>query len=160
MNKFITTLATAAVLALPFATAAHTDGHDNPFSAHIAARHGQMNLMAFNISTLGGMARGTIEYDAEAAQVAAGNLATLAMLNGRSMWPEGSDNGALGDATRALPAIWENGAEFGAAWGAYIAAVNAMNEAAGGGLEALQGAIGPLGAGCGGCHRAFRQSDG
>ena len=33
----------------------------------------------------------------------------------------------------------------------------AMQAAAGGGLESLQGAIGPLGGSCGGCHDGYRQ---
>ena len=34
---------------------------------------------------------------------------------------------------------------------------SAMEQAAGGGLDSLKAAIGPLGASCGGCHKAYRQ---
>ncbi len=159
MPAIKTTLIAGAMLALPFATIANADAHTNPFAGHIAARQGQMNIQAFNIGVLGGMARGNIAYDAEAAQTAADNLLAMRQVDGRNYWPEGSDNVALGDATTALPAIWEDMAGFGAAWGTYGTAVTGMAEVAGGGLEALQGGIRPLGASCGGCHRDFRQSD-
>ena len=159
MKKLIVILAAGATLALPVATAVYSAAHSNPFSAHIAARQGQMNIQSFNIGVLGGMARGNTEYDADAAQTAADNLAALAMMDGRALWPEGSDNAALGDATRALPAIWEDMGAFGAEWQAYGEAVSGMQEAAGGGLEALQAAMGPLGSSCGSCHEDFRQSN-
>lgn len=151
----------AAALSLPLAATVQGAGHgDNPFAGHIAARQGFMQILAFNIGTLGGMARGNIEYDAEAAQTAADNIAAMMDVDGRVFWAEGSDNAALGDVTRALPAIWENPQGFGEEWMALAAAANGMSEAAGGGLESLQGAIGALGGACGSCHRNFRQSDG
>ncbi len=148
------------MLSVPLAASVQGAGHsDNPYAGHIAARQGYMQILAFNIGVLGGMARGNIEYDAEAAQTAADNLAAMATVDGRALWPEGSDNFALEDATTALPAIWEDMAGFGEAWMAYGTAAGGMADAAGNGLEALQAAIGPLGGSCGGCHRNFRQSD-
>ncbi len=135
-------------------------GHsDNPFAPHVAARQGAMNIMSFNLGILGGMARGNVDYDAEAAATAASNLAAVTMIDGRPMFAPGSDNGALGDVTRALPAIWENPQGFGEAWMGFAAAANGVAAVAGDGLEALQGAMGPLGASCGSCHRNFRQSN-
>lgn len=157
MKKIAMTLA-AAALTLPFATAAFSDS-DNPYAAHLAARQGQMRIQAFNIGVLVRMARGEAEYDAAAAQTAANNLAAISQMDGRAYWPQGSDNGALGDATRALPAIWQDMAGFGEAWGNFGTAALAMNDVAGDGLEALQGAIGPLGQSCGACHRNFQQSN-
>lgn len=159
MKRILATLGAAAMLSVPFASTLNADAHDNPFSSHIAARQGHMQVQSFNMAVLGGMARGNIDYDAEAAQTAADNLAALAMVDGRGYWPEGSDNGALGDATRALPAIWEDMGAFGAEWQAYGEAVSGMQEAAGNGLEALQAAIRPLGGACGSCHEDFRQSN-
>ena len=48
----------------------------------IGARKAQMQLYAFNISHLGAMAQGEVDYDAAAASAAANNLAALAALNG------------------------------------------------------------------------------
>ena len=46
----------------------------------IGARQGQFKIMALNIGVLGGMARGTVEYDAAQAQIAADNLAAISKL--------------------------------------------------------------------------------
>jgi len=147
------------MLSVPLAASVQGAGHgDNPYAGHIAARQGLMQVQSFNIAILGGMARGNVDYDAAAAQTAADNLVAASGIDGRGFWPEGSDNAALGDATRALPAIWENMGGFGEAWMAYGAAVTGVADVAGDGLEALQGAIGPLGGACGSCHRNFRQS--
>lgn len=160
MRKLQKTIIAGVMLSVPLAAAVQGAGHDdNPYAGHIAARQGYMQILSFNIGVLGGMARGNIDYDAEAAQIAADNLAAMAGVDGRAFWAAGSDNAALGDATRALPVIWENQAGFGEAWMAFGTAANGMADAAGNGLEALQGAIGPLGGACGGCHRNFRQSD-
>ena len=43
----------------------------------IGARQGQFKIMALNIGVLGGMARGTVDYDAVQAQIAADNLAAI-----------------------------------------------------------------------------------
>lgn len=161
MHRLTKALLAAAALSLPLAATVQGAGHgDNPFAGHIAARQGYMDILAFNISTLGGMARGNIDYDAEAAQTAADNIAAMAMVDGRGFWAEGSDNFALGEeTTRALPAIWDNSAGWGEAWMEFSAAAQGMAEVAGGGLDALRGGIGPLGSSCGGCHEDFRQSD-
>ena len=157
MKKIYMTLA-AAALALPFATVALSDS-DNSYAANIAARQGQMRIQAFNIGVLVAMARGDAEYDAAAAQTAASNIAAISQMDGRAYWPQGSDNAALGDATRALPEIWQDMAGFGEAWGAFGTAATAMNAVAGDGLGALQGAIGPLGQSCAACHRNYQQSN-
>lgn len=157
MKKIFMTLV-AAALALPFATAALSDS-DNAFAAQLAARQGQMRIQAFNIGVLVRMARGEADYDAVAAQTAASNLAAISQMDGRAYWPPGSDNAALGDATRALPEIWQDMAGFGAAWGEFGTAAVAMNDVAGDGLAALQGALGPLGQSCAACHRNYQQSD-
>ena len=149
----------AALLSLPLAATVQGQSAD-PFAGHIAARQGYMDILAFNIGVLGGMARGSMDYDAEVAQTAANNILAMTQVDGRGFWAEGSDNFALGDATRALPAIWENMAGFGEAWMAFGAAAQGTADAAGGGLEALQASMGALGGSCGGCHRNFRQSDG
>ena len=134
------------------------EGHADPaVMAAIKARQSTMTLYAFNLGLLGGMAKGAVPYDAEAASKAAGNLAALTKLDQSRMWPQGSDNFALGDATAALPAIWDEGSDIGAKGMALAAAADAMEAAAGAGLESLQGAMGALGGACGACHKAYRQ---
>jgi cytochrome c556 len=150
-----TALGLAAIAAL--ATGA-TAALAQDLPAPVKARQGQMNAMALNIGVLAQMVRGNVDYDAEAASAAAQNLLTLAMIDQRFSWPEGTDNFAL-EGTRALPAIWENNAGFIEDYMAYASAAEALAAVAGDGLEALQGAMGPLGGSCGACHDDFREAN-
>lgn len=122
----------------------------------VSARQGQMNLMALNIGVIAGMARGTADYDADMAQIAANNLVTLAALDQSFTWPEGTDNFLI-EGSRALPEIWTDPEGFAADYGDFAAAAEAIAAAAGGGLDALRGAIGPLGGSCGACHDDYRE---
>lgn len=121
----------------------------------ITARQSQMQLYAFNLGQLGAMAKGTVDYDADAATAAAGNLVKLTSLAAGPMWVPGSDNGAKKD-TRALPAIWQNFPDVGAKVKAASDAAVALEMAAGTSLEALQGAMGAMGGACAACHKAYR----
>ncbi len=151
MPRFLTALATVAALALPsLATAQEVD-------PNVRARQSLMTLYAYNLGVLGGMAQGRMPYDAEAAAAAATSLYHASRSGSARMWPAGSDNGAM-QGTRALPAIWQNMDDFGSRFGALQGATEAMMAAAGTDLAALQGAMGPLGAACGGCHQTYRQA--
>ena len=123
----------------------------------VKARQSLMQLYAYNLGTLGAMAQEKAPYDAEAAQAAAGNLATLTTLNVGSMWPAGTDASSI-EGTRALPALWENMDDVGARGAALREAAAAMAAAAGTDLASLQAAMGPLGGACGGCHETYRQT--
>lgn len=145
----------APLVALGVAGAALAGGHGgNPA---VKARQSQMQLYAFNLGILGGMAQGKAEYDAEAASAAASNLAALTRLNQSALWPAGTDSASV-EGSRALPALWEDMPGVMAAGGALAEAAANMESVAGNGLEALQGAMGPLGGACGGCHKAYRQA--
>ena len=153
MTRF-TRFAAVGLIGLMAAGTALAQQND-PLAAAVKARQAHMQLYAANLGVLGGMARGNMDYDAEAAQAAADNLAALAGMSQRFYWMPGSHAGAV-EGSRALEAIWTDGGigEKGAAFGEAVAA---MQAAAGGGLESLQGAIGPLGGSCGGCHDGYRQ---
>lgn len=140
------------------ATSAVGDGHiDKSIAAAVSARNAQMSLYSFNLGLLGGMAKGDIEYDADAASAAAANLAALSQLDQSRLWPQGSDTESLGaDATRALPAIWQAGSTAGEKSMALVTAAVALEQAAGGGLDSLRGAMGPVGQSCGSCHESYR----
>ena len=133
-------------------------GQGGPHDAAIKARKAQMQLYAFNIGKLGAMAKGEAEYNADAAQAAADNIATMTGINGMAMWPQGSDNGAQ-QGTRALPAMWANFPDVGTKAQALKDAAAAMQAAAGTDLGALQGAMSALGGACGACHKAYRQPE-
>ncbi|MDU8929704.1 cytochrome c [Alisedimentitalea sp. MJ-SS2] len=160
MKKSLTIL-TSLVLSASFSASAIGDeSGDAATKAAIKARQAQMQLYAFNIGLLGGMAKGEIEYNADAASKAAANLAALSRLDQSRSWPMGSDNAKMGaETTAALPAIWAEGSDIMSKGMALGEAAAAMEQAAGGGLDALRGAIGPLGNSCGGCHKSYRQSD-
>lgn len=145
----------AAVLA----TSAQSDGHaDKAVAAAVKARKAQMTLYSHHLGLLGGMAKGDVAYDADAATAAARSLAALSQLDQSRLWPKGSDNATLGpEATRSLPAIWEAGSEAGDMGMALATAAATLEQAAGGGLDALRGAMGAVGKSCGGCHKAYRQ---
>ena len=125
------------------------------FAGEVGARQGMFKIMGLNVGILGGMARGNIPYDAEAAGVAAANLVAVAGINPLNMFPAGSDNMAL-ETTRARPEIWDNVADVGAKWAAYGTAATALAAVAGTGQEALGPALGALGATCQSCHEAYR----
>ena len=91
----IATLATALVAG----TAVAQDA--NPA---IAARKAHMDLYAFNLGLVGGMARGNIEYDADAASAAAANIAALSKIDQSRYWPEGTSTAARCRSTGHAPA--------------------------------------------------------
>jgi cytochrome c556 len=123
----------------------------------VKARQAHMDLYAFNIGYLGSVAKGETEYDAEAAVAAASNLAALTKLSHRGYWAPNTSNADLGDQTRALPALWEEGSQAGE-FGAKLAEAAAnLAAVAGDGKDAMAAALGPVGQTCGGCHEKYRQ---
>ena len=148
-------LATAAAVGI--ASIAFAAGHNgNPA---VKARQSHMQLYQFNLATLGGMAKGDIDYDADAAKAAASNLAALSSLSQRGYWAQGTSNADLGDETRALPAIWEEGSKAGEIGGQLAKAAADLAAVAGDGKDAMAAALGPVGGACGDCHKAYRQSN-
>jgi len=121
----------------------------------VKARQAVMQLNAFNLGILGAMAKGAMDYDAAAAQGAADNLVALAALDTSAMWVPGTDDMSI-DGTRALPTLWDNLPDVMAKGTALSQAAQGMADAAGTDLASLQAAMGPLGAACGGCHKAYR----
>lgn len=150
MKKLIAGLTVATIAFASVATA-----QDAPFAREIKARQGIMTYRAIQLGVLGGMAKGEIEYDAEAAQRAADNLMVAVSIDASMLWPQGSDNSA-NPASTALAKIWEDGSGIGDKAKAISEAATAMQAAAGTGLDALKTAMGPVGEACGGCHKAFR----
>ena len=155
MKIFTTMTCTAAIVALAGVAIAGSHG-GNPA---VKARKAHMQLYSFNLGTLGGMAKGEIEYNADAAKAAAGNLAALASLSQGAYWTPGTSTDELGTDTRALPAIWQEGSKAGQIGGEFAEAAAALAAVAGDGQAALQGAIGPVGGACGTCHKAYRQPE-
>lgn len=149
-------LASAAVsLAIVSGTATGTAFANE---AVIGARQAQFTLFQHNLGILGGMARGTIEYDAALASVAAGNLATVASQDQGTFWIPGTDT-ASAEGTRALPAIWEDPDDFAAKFSDLQAATRNMADVAGSDLATLQANIGSVTSACSACHQSYRQPE-
>jgi cytochrome c556 len=151
MKTFAKLFAAATVLLSPAALSAQD------VETAVSARKATMQLYSFYLGQLGAMAKGEVEYDAEAAGKAATSLASLAGIDQSKMWPQGSGNDVLGEKTRALPAIWATYPAVVEKSMALSTTSAALAEVAGGGLEAMRAAVGPVGQSCGGCHEDFRQ---
>ncbi|MGI9391113.1 MAG: cytochrome c, partial [Boseongicola sp.] len=104
----------------------------------VKARKAHMQLYQHNVAILFGMAKGEVDYDADAASAAANNLATLSGgISQRTYWAPGTSNADLGEETRALPAAWESGSKAGEIGGQMADASAKLAAVAGDGLEAL-----------------------
>lgn len=146
-----------AVLGLAIAAGAATgqDAAEKALADATKARQSQMQLYAFNLGVLGGMARGDVEYDAEKAGAAAANLAAVTRLDQSLIWPEGSDDMGV-ETSRALPALWDNLPDVMSKGATLAEAATAMESAATQDLASLQAAMGALGGACSACHQAYR----
>lgn len=130
---------------------------EGPHDKAIDARQSMFTLFSFNIGTLSAIAKEKVPYDADAAAEAAANLDKLVSLGKSGFWPAGSDSETSGNAeTRALPAIWDDLPDVERKFDDLQSAVTALVPVAGAGLNALQGAIGDVGAACKACHDDYR----
>ena len=153
--KLLFALTLSAIVAT--ATSVSAGGHGgNPA---VTARKAHMNLYQHNLMILGNMARGNTDYDAAAAQAAADNLVALTTMSQAGYWLPGTTNAELGDETRLLPAVFEADSKARQIGGELVEAVAALAAVAGTGAEAVGPALGPVGAACTACHRAYRVSD-
>ena len=145
-------LATIAAASMTAGTAVFAQ---DDFEGQLKARQGQFQIIALNLGILGNMARGQLDYDADAAQAAADTLVAVSQIQQAPMWPEGSDNSAL-DNTRAQPTIWADLDDFQSKWAAFGEGALTIQAAAGDGAGALGPALGPIGGSCKACHDAHR----
>lgn len=154
LSKLPAVLGVAALLSTAAFAASHIS---DEVSGAMKARKSHMQLYAFRLSTLGGMAQDKIPYDAAVASVAAADLAALASLSQAGYWVEGSDSSVEG--SRALPEIWSDMAGFETKQQELVAAATVLASAAGTDLDSLKAAFGPVGGACGACHKAYRVAD-
>lgn len=157
MTRTTAALLPVALVAILGGTAFAASHLDPALSRAITARQSHMTLNGFNIAPLGAMAQDKIPYDSAAATGAAQNLAALAAMDESAYWPEGTDT-SVGE-TRALPAIWEDMADFTAKQQALKDATAALAQVAGTDLDSLKAAFGDVGAACGACHKTYRAPD-
>lgn len=114
-------------------------------------RAGLMKSVGDQSKVLGGMLQGRVAFDAAQAKTAADALAKAAA-DFPNHFPEGSEGGR----TDALPAIWQNKADFEARARKFAADASAVLVAVDQGEDAFKAAAGPMFASCKGCHELYR----
>lgn len=122
----------------------------------VKARKAQMALYAWNLGQLGAMAKGAVPYNAEVAKATAEDLAALASVKGPTMWPAGSDATAMPGVSRAKLEAWSTYPAIIEKNDMMANASAALAAVAGDGLDAMRGAIGPVGGACKSCHETYR----
>jgi len=155
MSLIKKTIALSAALGVVASLALAGAHGTSPEEQAAKARQSLMTLFNFNIAILGSMAKGSTEYDADTAGLAAANLAALTTLHMPTAWMQGSDNASI-EGTNALPAIWENMADVGSKYMDLGKAAKIMAGAAGTDLDGLRSTIGGVGKACGACHETYR----
>ena len=152
MHSFVRWMLVVTCLSLAFAVSAAKD----PNEKAIEARQAVMKLQSWYAGPLFQMAKGDMEYDAQAASANAAALNIMATIKGDMMWPPGTGNDAYEGKTRALPETWSTWPEAGNKAQALSEAAAALAAVAGDGLDALRSKIGAVGKACKGCHDDFR----
>ena len=130
---------------------------EGKFDNAIKARKAVMSLYAWNLGQLAAMAKGEVDYNPEAARIAAENITVLATMNNGAAWPQGSDSAALPGQTRAKSEAWTTYPESAEINKTLAEAAIAMSEVADTGLENIQANIGAIGGACSACHKKFRE---
>lgn len=143
----------AALPAIAFAQSA-----DEAAETALEARHGYMKMLAINMGTLAGMAKGEIEYDEAATSKAAANIAALTQYDAQSLFVEGTAEGQIDD-SEALPAIWEKPDDFAKKFAGLSDAAAGSAEAVMGGQANVGPALQKLGGACKACHDDYRKKD-
>jgi cytochrome c556 len=140
--------ALAVVAAFSTAVLAQTP----PADRSIQYRQGVFKAMGWHMGVLGAMAKGDRPYDAAVASRSAKFVNELAAMPWDGFGP-GTDTGAP---TKAKPEIWKETAKVKQLSDALQVETGKLASAAGGGLDALKGAVGPTGKACSNCHDDFR----
>jgi cytochrome c556 len=157
MNRLLK-IAVPVIIMAAAATVAVAGSHGNKAAEKaIKARQAQMQMYVWNLSNLGAMAKGAVDYDAKMAMSYANNLSAMVNHNSSSMWPQGSDSTAMPGMTRAKAEAWTTYPKVVEKQKDLNMAVAALVEVAGNGQAALGGALKGVGASCGGCHKPFRE---
>ena len=154
MNRIKLFLACAL---LAIAGSASAELNQDQAERAVETRQSVLHLMGWNMSPLGAMARGRMDFDADRVETNAGRLLALSKMLSDAF---AADTRANDVSTEALDVIWEQPDEFAAKVEATIEASNRLLTVAATGDEgAMRKAIGDLGSSCGSCHDDFRVDD-
>ncbi|MFV0292898.1 MAG: c-type cytochrome [Paracoccus sp. (in: a-proteobacteria)] len=146
-------LIATAIATLPFAATAQDD---DTIKDVINAREGYMELLSVDMSTLAGMAKGDIPYNADAARRAGMNIEALSQYDFPGLFIAGSAPGDGAD-TDALPAIWEDSQAFAQKYASLQEAAAGAGESVAGGQDSIGPVVQKLGGTCKACHDDFRK---
>jgi cytochrome c556 len=143
MKHFILTT-TIGALSLAGVAFAHAEV-SNPV---VKDRMELMDTIRGSFATLGGMAQGKVDFDAEKASAAQATLVEAA-----AKIPAAFEPNEMDPESKALPAIWDNWDDFVIHATALEGAADALDPSS---LDTIKAGVGPIGASCGGCHQAYR----
>jgi len=150
----------SAIVILSAATIIGASAQEAPTAEQLAksateTRQAVFKLLGYNMGTISGMARGTVELDAQIAEPNARRIASLA-----PMIPEllaARDTRAFDVETEVLPIIWDQMTEFTEKADNLLTAANTFADIAqGGDKNAILGGLRAFGSTCGNCHDTLR----
>lgn len=125
---------------------------DSPEAEAYRFRQAVMDVTAYKMLTVGGMARGEIDVDEDVFAKAVHDLEAMAGMATEGFMPQGIPEGS-----RAMPEIWENWEDFEQRAAEFQEAAQAVADAVdSGGFEEARPLVQPLVETCGGCHRNYR----
>lgn len=134
-------------MAISIGTAAFA--HDGVKNEAVKARMALMGQIKDAMGVIGGMAKGSVPFDADKAEAARAALEEAA-----EQIPAAFEANETDPKSEALPAIWES-------WSSFTSNSEDMSMAAGvmdvTSLDTLRAGIGNVGASCKGCHKDFRK---
>ena len=142
---------TLAPLTLGLFLATAALAHDGVKNPAVKARMEAMGLIGANTKILGQMAKGEIAFDADKARAAAATIAEQA-----ERAPALFEANETDPKSEALPAIWENFADFTAKAGALQMATTTAAQAIAGPAD-LGPQLGQIGGTCKACHSKYRE---
>lgn len=142
---------TAFALGLPLAASA-----DEAIDSAVKARQGYFQMLAINMGTLSGMAKGDIAYDEAAASLAAANIEALSKYDLPALFVEGSASGQVQN-TGAKAEIWTDMDGFKGKFNGLVEAAAGSADAVKGGQANIGPVLGKLGGSCKACHDSFRE---
>ncbi len=145
-------LTAAALAAVPLASLAQND----PVEQAIKARHGFYQMLAINMGTLSGMAKGDLDFDEPPPSRAAANIEALTHFDLPSLFIEGSSS-ADAQNSAAKPDIWSNPEDFRAKFANLGEAATGTSDAVRGGAGDVGAVVQKLGGACKASHDNYRE---
>jgi len=121
----------------------------------VKQRQAAMTLIGKYWGPMGGMAQGKVPFNADTVKRNTGYLQALSAMP----W-DGFNASTKDEKTRALPAVFSDGAKFKEAQDKFTGEVSKLATTVAGGDEgAIKMQLAAVGKSCGGCHESFREKN-